>query len=107
MLASWREDRIPGLAAEIAFFAILPVIPGLLAVVAALGSLEWLLGQELAGQAEERILSFLSGVLTERADQIIEAVQEIFDRDNSGLISFATGAAMWAMSRSLMGTIEP
>jgi membrane protein len=106
MVKSWREDRIPGLAAEIAFFTVLAMVPGLLAVIAALGSLEFVLGNELAREAEERIVSFLAAVLTERADQTLRAVEEIFSRDNSGLVSFATVAALWAMSRSLMGTIR-
>lgn len=106
MIRSWREDRVPGLAAEIAFFTVLALVPGLLAVIAALGSLEFLLGRELAREAEERIVTFLAAVLTEQADQTLRAVEEIFSRDNSGLISFATVAALWAMSRSVMGTIR-
>ena len=45
------DDRVAGLAAEVAFFALLSVFPGLLGVAAGLGALDSLFGSEVAGQA--------------------------------------------------------
>ncbi|HVL51414.1 MAG TPA: YihY/virulence factor BrkB family protein [Actinomycetota bacterium] len=106
MATSWREDRVTGLAAEIAFFTVLSLVPAALALVAALGSLEFIVGRELASRAEVAILTFLSGVLTERADEMMASVEEVFTEDNTGLVSFATVGALWVLSRAIMGTIR-
>ncbi len=106
MVTSWREDRVTGLAAEIAFFTVLSLVPAALALIAALGSLEFIVGRELASRAESEILSFLSGVLTERADEMMASVEEVFTGDNTGLVSFATVGALWVLSRAIMATIR-
>jgi uncharacterized BrkB/YihY/UPF0761 family membrane protein len=54
-----EDDRVPGLAAEVAFFALLSVFPGLLGVAAGLGALDKVFGSELAGQAQRDVVTVL------------------------------------------------
>lgn len=100
------EDRVTGLAAEVAFFAVLSVFPGLLMVAAALGSLERLVGSELAARSKEQILDFLHLVLTDQAGGAIEAVETLFADESGGLITVASVAALWALSRGFAAIVR-
>ncbi len=101
-----RDDRIGGLAAEVAFFAVLGIFPGLLAVAAALGSLDAVLGDDLAGRAEQRVVDVLNTFLTDRAKGAVEAVRSLFRHRSGGVLSFGMAAAMWAASRGMAGVLR-
>lgn len=58
-----REDRVTGLAAELAFFGLLALFPGFIAVTAALGSLGSLVGEEAATEVRDEVVSFLEGAV--------------------------------------------
>ncbi len=94
------EDRLTGLAAEVAFFAVLGIFPGLLALAAALGFVEALLGGAVATRAQETVIQFLSTFLTERASDTIHAVRSLFDEQDLALLSTASAGALWAMWRA-------
>ena len=100
------EDRVGGLAAEVAFFGVLSLFPGLLVVAAALGSLEGLIGGDLAGRAEELVLSFLDRILTEQAAGAVAAVRELFARPRGGLLTLASLLALWGLSRGFVAVIR-
>ena len=102
----WREDRVTGLAAEVAFFAVLGFFPALLAIAGALGSLDALVGHRLADRASARAIEFLSGVLTDEADETIRAVEQLFAEENPGIFTVGLVAALWAASRGFMGVIR-
>jgi uncharacterized BrkB/YihY/UPF0761 family membrane protein len=65
--AACHEDRVDGLAAELAFFGVLSTFPGLLVVAALLGSLERLVGHDLASRSEALVLRAMDQVLTSSA----------------------------------------
>jgi membrane protein len=100
------EDRVGGLAAEVAFFGGLSLFPGLLILAATLGSLEGLIGGDLARQAEELVLSFLDRVLTEQAAGAVAAVRELFARPRGGLLTVASLLALGGLSRGFMAVIR-
>jgi len=100
------EDRVGGLAAEVAFFGVLSLFPGLLVLAAALGSLEGLIGNDLAGRAEELVLSFLDRILTEQAAGAVAAVRELFARPRGGLLTLASLLALWGLSRGFVAVIR-
>lgn len=107
--AVYREsinDRVTGLAAEVAFFGVLSLFPGLLMVTAALGSLESLVGHKVAVTTEREILEFLDLILAKRAAGAIDAIEALFERDNNGLLTAATVIALAVLSRGFVAVLR-
>ncbi|MDP9069443.1 MAG: YihY/virulence factor BrkB family protein [Actinomycetota bacterium] len=94
------EDRVTGLAAEIAFFGVLSIFPGLLMVVAAIGSVDAFVGSDLAALSKRQIVDFLNLILTNEASGAIDAVEDLFQGGSEGLLTFATVAALVGLSRA-------
>ncbi|HVL64264.1 MAG TPA: YihY/virulence factor BrkB family protein [Actinomycetota bacterium] len=101
-----RQDRVNGLAAEVAFFAVLSVFPALLVLADALGSLEALVGGEFARDAQQVVLDFLRGILTERAGATVDAVEDLFARESAGVATLATLVAVVSLSRAFAAVIR-
>jgi len=100
------DDRLTGLAAEVAFFAVLGMFPGLLAVAAALGFVQDLLGGDVAVRAQQVVTEFLSTFLTDRASETVEAVRALFDKSDPALLSAATAGALWAVWRTIRAVMR-
>lgn len=100
------EDRLTGLAAEVAFFGVLGIFPGMLAVAAALGFMETLLGNDVAQRAEEIVADFLATFLTSRASHTVDAVRSLFDERDATLLSFAIGGAVWSVWRAIRAVMR-
>jgi membrane protein len=92
------QDRLLGLSAETAFFAVLSVFPALLVAVGLLGLLDVLIGAELATEAQDRVVSSLSLVLTDAASEAVGAVEELFEERRGGLLTFASLSALVTLS---------
>ncbi len=93
-----KDDRLPGLAAETAFFAVLSVFPGLLVAGSLLGLLEHVVGPEVTEQARQQVLQGLGLVLTDRASGVQQAVRSLFDDQRSSLLTLATAGALVTLS---------
>lgn len=102
----WREDRVSSLAAEVAFFAVLGVFPGLLAVAAALGSMEALVGADVAREAQQRLVTVLTTFLTERGEGTIDAVGALFEEARGGVLTFGVAGALWSGSRGMAAVLR-
>ena len=96
-----RADRVTGLAAELAFFGVLALFPGLLAVTAALGSLGALIGADAAAEVRDEVVAFLQRVLTDRASDTVDAVRSLFEEGSPGLLTFGLVATVWTASRGV------
>ncbi len=94
------DDRVTGLAAEIAFFGVLSIFPGLLIVTAALGSLDSFVGSDLAMQSKRQIVDFLDLILTHQARGAIDAVEELFEEGSQGVLTAASLTAIVGLSRA-------
>lgn len=92
------EDRLPGLAAETAFFAVLSTFPALLVAGSLLGLLGAVVGAQVAEEAQDRVLSVLSLVLTDEASGVLESVRSLFEDSRGGLLTFATVGALVSLS---------
>lgn len=101
-----KEDRLGGLAAEVAFWGVLSVFPTILAMAAALGSLQGLLGGDVAARAEQRVVDLLRTFLTSRADGTVETVRELFREQSGGVVSFGVAAALWSASRGMRAALR-
>jgi membrane protein len=106
LIKEWRQDRVGSLAAEIAFFAVLSLFPALLAVVAALGFLDAILGSELATRSEVEIVRVLEQLFTSQAEPLVDDVRTLFDNDSPALLSFATAGSLLAASRGTLAAIR-
>lgn len=102
----WRDDRVSGLSAEIAFFSLLSLFPGLLAFSAALSSADSLVGRELADRAQSETIAFLERVLTSEGEPTIGAVRNLFEQSNGGVVTLGLLVALWSMSRAVAAAIE-
>lgn len=101
-----RDDRISGLAAEVAFFGMLSVFPGLLLLAAGLGSLEALLGEGVAEEAEQFVATFLDQVLTNRATGVVTEIRALFDQPHGGVATLASLLALLGLSRGFAAAIR-
>jgi membrane protein len=106
LIAEVVDDRMTGLAAEVAFFAVLSIFPGFLMIASGLGSLEGLLGSEIADEAESAVRSFMNRMLTSDASQAIQAVRDLFDERRSGLLTFSVIGALAALTRGFTALIR-
>ena len=94
------QDRVTGLAAEVAFFGVLSIFPGLLMVVAAIGSVDAFVGSDLARLSKRQIVDFLQLILTDEARAAIDAVEDLFERGSDGLLTVASLLALVGLSRA-------
>lgn len=106
LLHEWRHDRVPDLAAEVAFYGILSLFPALLLLASLLGVLDSIVGADLAADARQEVESFLHTVLTDEADETVAAVSELFAEASPGLLTFSLVAALWALSRGFASLIR-
>jgi membrane protein len=91
------RDRVLGLAAETAFFAVLGVFPALLVLAAVLGSLETVVGAGVAERVESQVIEALRLVLTDEASGAIASVQQLFD-GGFELLTVASALAVVSLS---------
>lgn len=96
-----KEDRVTGLAAEVAFFALLSVFPALLTIAAGLGALDSLLGSELLVRAQREVVTAVETFLTDKAQGTAEAIEALFERGSGGVFTFGVVTAVWAASRGM------
>ncbi len=76
-VAEVNDDRLLGLAAEAAFFAVLSLFPGLLIAASLFGLLDVVLGADLAARAENSVISALDRVLTDEASSAVSSVERL------------------------------
>jgi membrane protein len=96
-----KDDRVTGLAAEVAFFSLLSVFPGLLTIAAGLGALDSLFGSALLARAQQEVINVLDTFLTDKAAGTAEAVQALFESGSGGVFTLGAIAALWAASRGM------
>lgn len=106
MAAEWSHDRLPDAAASVAFYAVLSLLPAFLALAAALGVLDSLVGGDVAEEVRADVLDFLRSILTDEAGSTIDAADELFSERRPGLLTFSLLAALWTLSRSFAALVR-
>lgn len=101
-----NDDRVTGLSAEVAFFGVLSIFPGLLMIAAALGSIDILVGSDLAREAEVIVSGFLNRILTEDASATVAAVRNLFESGRGGVVTFSILFALWSLSRGFQAAMR-
>lgn len=96
------HDRVPGLAAEAAFFALLALVPMMLAIVGTAGLVAQQFGGETLENLEAVLLLAPARLLTVDAFQSLrELVHETLTTGQGRIISFGFLFAIWAGSRAI------
>lgn len=106
LVREWREDRVGGLAAEVAFFGMLSLFPALLALTSVLGVLDSATGGDVAERAQEQVVSALNDVLSDQASGTVDAVDALFETSSPGLLTVSVVLALWAASRGFAALIR-
>ena len=105
VVSEWSKDRVGGLAAEIAFFALLGFFPTIIVLTAALGSADSILGQDAAGDVEtwlvDRMVEVFGGDNT-----LEETVRDLFDGGNGGAFTVGALLAVYAASRGFTAVVR-
>jgi len=100
------DDRVAGQAAEVAYYAVLSLFPGLLVAASALGQLEHIVGRDLAERARLQLVTFMNTILTERAAPLVKAVSDLFTEGRGGLLTTAVVLSIYTMSTGFMAAVS-
>lgn len=97
------DDRIPGLAAEIAFFVLLSLPPLLLTVVAALGFVEPLLGIDASSGLVDRTVDLAGELFSQRTieDVIEPTITHVVSGGSGGVATLGFIVTVFSASRAL------
>ena len=101
----WSKDRVGGLAAEIAFFALLGFFPAVVALAAALGSADAVIGKNTAANVEDWLVNQMVDVFG--GDNSLEqTTRELFDGVNGGALTIGALIALYAASRGFTAVVR-
>lgn len=101
------EDRLTGLAAEIAFWWVFTLFPALLALASLLGGLDALFDADVETQVEDWLVELLTDYTGEGdGNPIVSAVQGIFDTNRAGTFTVGFLLAIWSTSRAFTAMIN-
>jgi len=99
------RDRLLGLAAESAFFAVLTLFPALLVVAAVLGQLGTIVGAGNAVRVENAVLDALDQLLTDSAGGAVDTVRNLFTTGTE-VLTVATVLALASLSTAFATLIN-
>ena len=100
------EDRVLGLAAEVAFFTALSLFPGLLVAAGLLSYLEVIAGADVAARTQEQVTATLSTIFDNQADEVTTSVEAILSGQYGGLLTVASIGALITLSGAWAVVIE-
>lgn len=92
-------DRIGGLAAEVAFWSLVSLVPAALVLATLLGLVESVAGSNVSSEAEARVVDILGDALGSGGDGVVRGVEALFTEPRPGLFSVALLLALWSGSR--------
>lgn len=82
------------------------MFPGMLAVAAALGSLDRFLGVEVARRAEREVVGVLTTLLADSGEGTVDAVRALFREGDAGVFTIGLVGAVWAASRGMAAVLR-
>ncbi|MEQ8840354.1 MAG: YihY/virulence factor BrkB family protein [Acidimicrobiales bacterium] len=105
LVDEWSKDRVGGLAAEIAFFALLGFFPAVVALAAALGSADAIIGENTAADVETWLVDQMVGIFG--GDNSLEnTVRDLFDGSNGSALTVGAVIAVYAASRGFTAVVR-
>ena len=106
LLGEIVDDRLPGLAAEIAFFGVLGLFPALLLAAGLLGVFGDLLGGWVGVDAQRQLIDTLNTLLTPEAAPVVASIKALFQVDAGRLLSVAAVGGLITISGAVAVVIE-
>ena len=102
------DDRLPGLAAEVAFYLLLSLSPLLLVGLGMLGYIGDLFGPDVVETIRQGIIDAASAVLTESTieDIVRPAVDNLLAEGRADILSIGAVLALWSGSRALKVIVQ-
>lgn len=102
------EDRLSGLAAEMAFFSLLSVVPLVVALGASLGWLERVVGSDAVATSRGTVLAAISTVFSQATAQDVmrPLVRGLLEEQRGGVALSGVVLALWLASRVFTATIR-
>lgn len=102
------DDRVIGLAAEVAFFALFALPPTLLAFLGAAGWIGDALGPDVANRIVQHVVASSATFLTPQTVEAVVAptIAAIMERGRADVFSIGVVFALWSASRSAYVVIE-
>ncbi len=104
MYREYNDDSIGDQAAAMSFFAVLTIPAAALAMVTGLGSLEGIVGVNLAADAEQAIGDYVQTTFDSPA--LSDTVAELFANQRSGLLTVSLAVALYSLSRGFGGLVR-
>lgn len=95
-------DRLPGLAAEVAFYLVLSLPPFLLVVLGLLGYIGDIAGAETAADIEQELLDWANSIFATSTieDTVAPAIDELLNRGRADILTIGGLFALWSGSRA-------
>ncbi len=104
MWFEFQDDSIGDQAAAMSFFTLLSLPAAALAMVTGLGSLEGLVGIDLATDARNAISDYVQ--TTFGSESLSSTVDGLFEENRSGLLTVSLAVAIYSLSRGFAGLVR-
>jgi membrane protein len=103
-----KEDRVLGLSAEVAFFALLSLPPAMLAILGGLGYVAGAFGPDVVEPVRDRVLDVAGTFLTRQTVQDVLAplVDDLLSEGRADIISIGVIVTLWSASRATNVLLE-
>jgi membrane protein len=97
-----RDDELFDQAASVAFWLLLSLPAALLAALSSVS----LLGDGLADELQRASLEFIDRVFTSEAETLKDSVNDLFSRNQPGVLSVSIATSIFTLSRGFAGLIR-
>ena len=99
------RDRVGGLSAEIAFFALLSFFPTMIVLAALLGSVDAIIGRSAAQDAEDWLVEQIVRIFG--GDNTLEStVNDLFEGSSAGALTIGALLAVYAATRGFIAVVR-
>ena len=105
VISEYRRDGVGDLAASITFWTLLSIPAAILALISALSSVKTIVNTSAAEDLEREIQNFINDTFADN-ETLNNAVAELFDGSNAGVVTIASLVAFFSLSRGFAGLIR-
>lgn len=102
----WVKDRVGGLAAEIAFFAVLGLFPAILVFASILGWFDSLLGEQSSADVQGWLLDGLRKVFGAENESLTETIGDLFEGGSASALTVGIVLSLYASSRGFVAVVR-
>lgn len=102
------EDRLPGLAAEVAFYLVLSLPPLLLVILGLLGYVGDIAGADTAAEIKAELLDLADNIFssTTMEESVEPAVEELLEQGRADVLTIGGIIAVWSGSRAARVVVD-